>query len=95
MRDDGFAKAIIEGAYKAYAAGNPAPVDKVCILIDAMHRDIHNLPSAVTDEVMGRLPTNGNGNGRRRFRDRAKPALPAVSGLGIGALIVQVIQALS
>ena len=90
MRDDGFAKAIIEGAYKAYATGKPAPVDKVCILIDAMHRDIHSLPRAVADEVI-----KGNGNGRRRFRDRAKPALPAVSGLGIGALIVQVIQALS
>ncbi len=82
MSYEGVPKAIVDGANAAYARGDAAAVDKVIILLDAMHRDIHLIPAETA-----KLISNGNG---RRLRDKAKSAgPPAAGGMGLMAVIFE------
>ena len=82
-------KTIIAAAYKAYNAGEAGPGDRIAILIDYQHQEIHDLPKRVAEAVVAALP-NGNGNGRKkRLKERVKEAGPAFTRGGLGLLVAE------
>ncbi len=87
MSEEGVPRAIVDAANAAYARGKPSDADRVIILLDAMHRDIHQIPE--------RTATLLNGRNNRRLRDRAKStAPPFIVGGGVFSLVFELMRVL-
>ena len=89
MQHDGIIDRIVAAAEAKVGSDDALPGDRVLAVIAAYHREEYHQGEEMLKELRLLNKNLGNGNGRRRWRDRMKSAaVPVVGGGSLASLVL-------